>query len=354
MSMVNGTSAIQMFKNPATKQIAVKAPENKKFQDSVRGIQGAVWSEPMKMWVIPYGAIDEVEYHLERIFGWSRPAKKEKSEPEKKEPAKVIPMPTAQPQPQMAEAAPPQNQPPKETSKTPDSENKKSEKTEDSPEGASADTAGQQPDPAPAMPKNWREKLGEAYKEAKAHNNSTDMAIIAYIGAQAKNDPVLQKNIEQPWKTYPRMYEYLEKKILAFAKQQDMQKRKGMMCVHVEDDACYKWAVEYFGVDDKAKIEEEERKAAEEKAKRAKQKAEFEEKEKKRKERAAKKAAKEAAKKEKESEAPAAVTPATPEEDEEEKAEKILTSTAQPENPEEEEAASDEEDESFDGQLSLM
>ena len=134
------------------------------------------------------------------------------------------------------------------------------------------------------------------YNESEKVFSGVDKAdkckIIGEIITRCVLKPELIKMILQEHKNLNRMWKYIIDKV--------QEKAKNQQSLFSSDYIVYDWAEEYFMLDDKAKIEEEERIEAERKAK-AEEEAKIKaEKEAKKKERAAKKAEREAKKKAKE------------------------------------------------------
>ena len=134
------------------------------------------------------------------------------------------------------------------------------------------------------------------YNESEKVFSGVDKAdkckIIGEIITRCVLKPELIKMILQEHKNLNRMWKYIIDKV--------QEKAKNQQSLFSSDYIVYDWAEEYFMLDDKAKIEEEEKIEAERKAK-AEEEAKIKaEKEAKKKERAAKKAEREAKKKAKE------------------------------------------------------
>ena len=131
----------------------------------------------------------------------------------------------------------------------------------------------------------------EVDKAFKGVDRADKCKIIGEMITRCIDNPKLIPLIMQPHKTVERMWDYIMKKVKRISSQNSL---------FSSDYIVYNWAEEYFMLDDKAKIEEEERIKAEKKAK-AEEEAKIKaEKEAKKKERAAKKAEREAKKKAKE------------------------------------------------------
>lgn len=343
---------VKLYANKATHQIGVKAPRNLRFDKSVGAIAGSYYDEKNEMWILNESDIDEVEYHLERIFGYSRPAKPEAKPAQKPEPAKVIQIPDKKEEEKPSEPAP------ESTTEKPakviqmNQEKEKAEKPATDQQTKDKDAG-----------KNWLNKLMDEYNKAKKDGKMDLVKIITAVGTAARKDPELQAMIEQAHKTIARMNDYILKKAYdVIQKQASVTTSKGRGG-YIDDAIVYEWAIAYFFEDDKAKVEAEEKKKAEDKAKSAKEKKEREEKEKRRKAREAKKAEKEAKAKEKaEAEAPKEEKPA----DQENVSEPDPTDPAEPDtaetdvveldetDPIDETIPSEEPDEPLDDQLSLL
>ena len=334
---------IKLYANKATKQIGVITPRNPRFDSSIGGIEGSYYDEKSGMWILPESEIDELEYHLERIFGYSYPAKK--SAPAKvQEPGKVIQLPDKK---EVEPTPEPKTEQPAKVIQMENQERKPDTKSEPAP----------QQEPKAKDGKNWLDKLMDEYNQAKKDMKTDQVKVLTAVGKAARNDPELQALIELPHKTIERMNAYIFEKARKLIMQNATVKTSQGQGGYVDDEVVYEWAIAYFFEDDKAKIEAEEKKKAEDKAKREKLKKEQAERDKKRKEKEAKKAEKEAkAKAKTDAEAPkteetAPVSepePAEPESEAVDVAETVET------DPIVETEPTEEPDEPFDDQLSLL
>lgn len=88
--------------------------------------------------------------------------------------------------------------------------------------------------------------------------------IVKYIEQQVKITPEFEKLLTLEWKSAERMLNYVIGKAKSLAI--NIPGANGTACC-IPDEMVYDWVYEYYQLDDKAKVEEERRKAAEAKAK---------------------------------------------------------------------------------------
>ena len=198
----------QMFKNPQTGQIAVKADPNEGFEAAMRSMMFVTWDSARNLWIFPQSLKPQILDCLAR-HGIEKKGRKPTQEP-----AKILDLPPKKPE--IAEPVPAVNS-------------------------------------CNSLPVleivDWEVKMQELCERARASGSEEWLEVAEALYTAAKTDIFLQAGIAQKHKTFERFKVFMNEKLKErYLRNHDIP--AGRVSVDATEYEVLNWIVEYLILDD--------------------------------------------------------------------------------------------------------